>query len=92
MSFAWMAWTLPTALFFLAVAAALATLTWLELRFPTRLRRGWLPLATTRGDRFFISLLTAAFVHVLWISLTDAPVPWATGASLVIGAGLMRWG
>ncbi|MDZ7669703.1 MAG: DUF2160 domain-containing protein [Gammaproteobacteria bacterium] len=88
----WMAWTLPTALFFVAVAMALLTLTWLELRYPTRLRRGWLPLATTRGDRFFISLLTAAFVHVAWLGLTELPLVWASGLSLLLAAGLMRWG
>jgi predicted small integral membrane protein len=88
----WMAWTLPTALFFVAVALALSFLTWLELRFPTRQRRGWLPLATTRGDRFFISLLAAALVHVLWLAFLDAPVWWASGIALVLGAALMRWG
>jgi predicted small integral membrane protein len=92
MSFTWMAWTLPTVVFFVAVAAALLALTWLELRHPTRLRRGWLPIATTRGDRFFISLLVAAFVHVSWLALTDAPVSWASGVSVILGAGLMRWG
>jgi predicted small integral membrane protein len=78
--------------FFVAVAAALLALTWLELRYPTRLRRGWLPIATTRGDRFFISLLGAAFIHVLWLAVTDAPVPGASIISLIVGAGLMRWG
>lgn len=92
MALDWMAWTLPTALFFVAVAMALLTLTWLELRYPTRLRRGWLPLATTRGDRFFISLLTAAFVHVAWLGLTELPLVWASGLSLLLAAGLMRWG
>ncbi|MEQ8859788.1 MAG: DUF2160 family membrane protein [Pseudomonadales bacterium] len=89
---AWMAWTLPTALFFLAVALALLTLTALELRYPTRLRRGLLPLATTRGDRFFISLLAAAFLHVAWLALTDASVLWATLLSVVVAAVLLRWG
>lgn len=88
----WMAWTVPTAVFFAAVALALTVLTWLELRFPTRRRRGWLPLATTRGDRFFIALLTAALVHVLWLAFTDAPVWWASAMALVLGAALMRWG
>lgn len=89
---AWMAWTWPTAAFFLCVALALAVLTVLELKVPTVQRRGWLPLATTRGDRFFISLLVAAFVHVLWLAFLDAPVFWATGLAVLIGAGLMRWG
>lgn len=89
---AWMAWTWPTAAFFLCIALALAVLTALELKVPTAQRRGWLPLATTRGDRFFISLLVAAFVHVSWLAFFDLPVYWATGLSVVIGAGLMRWG
>lgn len=91
-SLAWMAWTWPTALFFIAVAVALVSLTGLELRFPTRRRRGWLPLATTRGDRFFISLLAAAFVHVVWLAVTDAPVVWASAGATLLGASLMRWG
>jgi predicted small integral membrane protein len=89
---AWMAWTWPTAAFFLCVAFALAVLTVLELKAPTVQRRGWLPLATTRGDRFFISLLAAAFVHVLWLAFLDAPLFWATGLSVLLAAGLMRWG
>lgn len=92
MGLEWMAWTLPTAVFFIAVALALLTLTWLEVRYPTRLRRGWLPLATTRGDRFFISLLSAAFLHVAWLAFTELPLPWASGLSLLLAAGLMRWG
>lgn len=85
----WMAWTWPTAAFFLCVALALVGLTLLELRYPTRRRRGWLPIATTRGDRFFIALLAAAGVHVLWLALTDAAVLWASAVSLVIGVALM---
>lgn len=85
----WMAWTWPTAAFFLCVALALAVLTLLELRFPTRLRRGWLPIPTTRGDRFFIALLVAAAVHVSWLALTDAAVLWASVISLVVAAVLM---
>lgn len=88
----WMAWTLPTALFFAAVALALLALTVLELKYPTRLRRGLLPLATTRGDRFFISLLLAAFIHVTWLAFSGWPLLWASGLSVVLAAGLMRWG
>lgn len=88
----WMAWTLPTALFFGAVAVALAVLTVLELRRPTQLRRGILPLPTTRGDRFFIGLLCAAFVHVAWLAASDLDVRVATALSAVLLAVLMRWG
>jgi predicted small integral membrane protein len=59
---------------------------------PTRARRGFLPLITTRGDRLFIGLITTAFVHLSWLGLTDQPV-WPVslaclGLMLVIG----RWG
>jgi predicted small integral membrane protein len=92
MGLGWMAWTTPTAMFFVAVALMLAVLTVLELRWPTRARRGWLPLVTTRGDRVFVSLLAAGFIHAGWLALTDAAVLGATVLSAVLGAALMRWG
>lgn len=88
----WMAWTLPTAVFFATVAAALAIMTVWELISPSVPRRGFLPLVTTRGDRFFIALLAAAFVHVGWLAVTDAPVPIASAVALALGFVLMRWG
>jgi predicted small integral membrane protein len=87
-----MAWTLPTALFFAAVALALALMTAAELRWPSPSRRGFLPLVTTRGDRFFIALLASAFVHAGWLALFDASVLIASLASLILGFVLMRWG
>lgn len=79
----WMAWTLPTALFFAAIASALLVLIALELKRPTLISRGWLPMATTRGDRFFISLLGAAFIHLLWLGLTPWSVLYGSGLALV---------
>ncbi len=92
MGFGWMAWTLPTALFFLSIATAILTMTLLEVYRPTTIRRGFLPLETTRGDRFFISLLGSAFIHVIWLAVSDSPVLWATALSGVYGAILLRWG
>ncbi len=88
----WMAWTLPTALFFAAIGLALVTLTVLELVWPTAARRGLLPLSTTRGDRFFISLLAAAFVHVGFLGFSDGPVWIASIISCLLAISLMRWG
>jgi len=87
-----MAWTLPTALFFGGVTISLVVMTVWELVSPSVARRGLLPLVTTRGDRFFIALLTAAFVHAVWLAVTDAPVPIASSLALVLGLVLMRWG
>lgn len=79
----WMAWTAPTGIFFAAIALALCFLVVLELKRPTALMKGWLPMATTRGDRFFVSLLGAAFIHLLWLGLTGWPVLYASGLAML---------
>jgi predicted small integral membrane protein len=66
---AWMAWTLPTAIFFALLACTLATMTWLAVAYPEAERVGILRIPTTRGDRLFISLIAAAVIHLLWIAL-----------------------
>lgn len=73
-SIAWMAWTLPTAIFFAALACTLAVMTWLAAVYPEAERVGVLSIPTTRGDRLFISLIAAAVIHLAWIGLvgTDA--------------------
>jgi len=47
-----------------------------ELRSPTVMRKGWLPMATTRGDRLFIGLLLAAYVNLAWVGLGERMVQW----------------
>ncbi|MBW7964455.1 MULTISPECIES: DUF2160 domain-containing protein [unclassified Bradyrhizobium] len=68
-SIAWMAWTLPTAIFFVALACTLAVMTWLAAAYPEAERVGVLSIPTTRGDRLFISLILAAVIHLVWIGL-----------------------
>jgi predicted small integral membrane protein len=66
---AWMAWTLPTAIFFALLALTLATMTWLAVAYPEAERVRALRIPTTRGDRLFVSLILAAVIHLLWIGL-----------------------
>ena len=87
-----MAWTWPTAVFFCSIFVALITMTLVELRWPTVPRRGWLPLVTTRGDRFFISLLGSAFIHIGWLAVTDVHVLVASTLSLVYALLVMSRG
>ena len=68
-SIAWMAWTLPTAIFFAALACTLAVMTWLAAAYPEAERVGILRIPTTRGDRLFVSLIVAAVIHLAWIGL-----------------------
>ena len=43
----WMSWTTPTAAFFIGIGLILVGMTTWELRSPSILRRGFLPIATT---------------------------------------------
>ena len=96
--FEWMAWTAPVAVFFVCIATLLAAMTVWEIKSPTTLRKGFLPLATTRGDRLFIGLLSAAYVNLAfvglakklmeWLSLAQEPSVWI---SLVLSMALLAF-
>ena len=88
----WMAWLPATAAFFAIIIATLIVMAVWQHVAPTDLRRGFLPMATTRGDRLFIGLLTTAFVHLAWLALTDL-APWpALALSLALMAVIGKWG
>lgn len=72
----WMAWTTPVAIFFTCIAVMLVGMTVWEVRSPSVLRKGWLPMETTRGDRLFIGLLLAAYVNLAWVGLGEQMVQW----------------
>ena len=74
--FQWMVWTTPVAIFFSCIGLMLVGMTVWELKSPTTLRRGWLPIETTRGDRLFIGLLTAAFLNLIFIGLAGKLQEW----------------
>ena len=74
--FAWMAWTLPVAVFFFCIVLMLAGMTVWEIKSPTVMRKGFLPIATTRGDRLFIGLLAAAYVNLAFLALSERMIAW----------------
>lgn len=92
MSFWWMYWTLPTALFFITIFLMLCGMLVWELVSPTIERRGFLMVPTTRGTRFFLGLLGSAYIHLAWIGLTDATLWFALPISAVWMVIIMRWG
>ena len=82
---AWMAWTLPTAIFFVMLALTLGChdLAW-RSPIPKPSASACLRIPTTRGDRLFISLVLAAVIHLLWIGFVGIdPI-----ATLPIGEGV----
>ena len=101
--FEWMAWTTPVAVFFGCIVLMLIGMTVWELRSPTVMRKGFLPIATTRGDRLFIGLLSAAYVNLLFVafseklmealSLEEEPSVWISFVlSMALLALIMRKG
>lgn len=101
--FDWMAWTTPVAVFFVCIALMLVGMTVWEIKSPTVARKGFLPIETTRGDRLFIGLLTAAYINLVWVglgekmqewmSLEDEPTVWISFVlSMLVLAWVMRKG
>jgi predicted small integral membrane protein len=92
MNLEWMAWTLPTAVFFITIALILTAMGIWQVISPTIERRGFLPIATTRGDRLFIGLLGSAYIHLAWLGLTNLSLYFALAIAVVWMIVVMRWG
>lgn len=87
-----MAWTWPTAAFFLFILAALIGMSiWERLDPGGGPRTGILMLDTTRGDRLFISLLGSAFIHLAWLGLVGTPLWGAVIISIIYAVAVFRW-
>ena len=91
-AFSWMAWTLEVAVFFIGVVLMLIGMTIWQVRSPSIERKGFLPISTTRGDRLFIGLLSAAYVNLAWAGLTDLTQWVAAVLGFVVLLVMMRWG
>jgi predicted small integral membrane protein len=78
MALEWMAWTLPTAVFFICIVLMLAGMGVWHALVPTVERRG--------------GLLSGAYIHLAWIGLTDLSLWWALGLTIAWIATLLRWG
>ncbi|MCA0271310.1 MAG: DUF2160 domain-containing protein [Proteobacteria bacterium] len=87
----WMAWTVPTAIFFVVIACLLLTFTILAIKFPETPRTGILRIETTRGDRLFITLLGSAFINLAWLGLVSAPQWGALIVCLIYAFAVFRW-
>lgn len=87
----WMAWTGPTAIFFVVIACLLITFTVLAIKYPETPRVGILRIETTRGDRLFITLLGSAFINLAWLGLADAPQWGALVVCALYAVAVFRW-
>ena len=101
--FEWMAWTTPVAVFFGCIVLMIAGMTVWEIKSPTVMRKGFLPMATTRGDRLFIGLLSAAYVNLAFVGISgwlgqvlgldgDPSIWFSFVASMILLVWIMRKG
>jgi len=88
----WMAWTWQTAVFCIFIGVLLAGMVIWEIRSPGGApRRGILHIVTTRGDRLFISLLSAAYIHLGWLAVLGTPLWGATLVSAAVAVLVFRY-
>lgn len=88
----WMAWSFPSALFFMTIFLLLALMAVWEYAAPGgHPRIGILRFETTRGDRLFVSLLGSAFIHLAWLGLIGPNLWWALALSVVYAVGVFRY-
>jgi predicted small integral membrane protein len=88
----WMAWTFPTAVFFVTIFALISLMAVWEYASPGgNPRIGILRFETTRGDRLFISLLGAAYINLAWLGLIGSSLWWALALSVVYAIGVFRY-
>ena len=75
MGLSWMAWTWPTAAFFIVVVLSIASMgIWEHYSPGGNPRRGVFGLDTTRGDRLFISWFGTGFINMGWLAFYGAPL------------------
>lgn len=88
----WMAWTWPTAAFFLFIVLCLLAMSVWEYYSPGgNPRRGILGLDTTRGDRLFISILGSIFIFLGWLGIVGTPLWGALFISLIYSFVVFKW-
>jgi predicted small integral membrane protein len=88
---AWMAWTWETAAFFGFIAGCLTVLTLLAIYRPETPRMGILRFPTTRGDRFFVTLLGSAVIFIVWMRLGGGDLWFPLAGAFAYGIAMFRF-
>jgi len=85
----WMQWTISTLVFLGTIILLLVGLTIWDMKDPGWAREGYiLPIATTRGDRFFMGLLLTGIIFCLWLVFFGKTAVWGVviiGALTIVG-------
>ncbi|SKA64303.1 DUF2160 domain-containing protein [Desulfobaculum bizertense] len=90
---AWMYWTVPTGLAIGGLFFALFCMTVWDVVSPSIPRKGFYPIITRRGDRFFIGIMSAIFIFLVWLGIAGGSM-LLIPTFLAVAWGLIqgRWG
>lgn len=89
----WMYWTTPSALVFVVLFVAIVGMGVWDRFSPGYARKGFLPMVTTRGDRFFVAVMTLVGICLLWLAFLGATHLWGPLALATLAfAVILRWG
>ena len=84
----WLNWTIPTLLFLGTIITLLIGLTIWDMKDPGWSREGYLlPIATTRGDRFFMGLLLTGIYFCLLLAFFGPSAAWTVVVAGVLFIG-----
>lgn len=82
--FRWMQWNWAGSLFFMFLFLSIAGLTVWDVLAQGTARKGFLPMATTRGDRLFIGIMISIGFTLLWLALVGNQALWLAAVLLII--------
>jgi predicted small integral membrane protein len=66
-------------------------MTVLAVKRPEKPRVGVLGIATTRGDRLFITLVGSCYIALAWLGLAGPPLWGALGLCLLYAVAVFRF-
>ena len=91
--FAWMLWTVPSAIAFALIVTLIIIVNIVDVFVPGYSRKGFLPIATTRGDRLYIALVSVVLVFLLWMKFVpENGLIYSLAVVLPLFLVLMIWG
>jgi len=88
---AWMYWTTPSAIAIGGLVLVLVGMGVWDAYAPSLPRKGWLPMATTRGDRLFVGIMAVIGIHAVWLGTAGAVLLWIpifVAVVVAMGVGL----
>ncbi|WP_455364708.1 DUF2160 family membrane protein [[Eubacterium] cellulosolvens] len=89
----WMFWTTSTLIFLGAVILFFSALIIIDLKNRSVIpKKGFLPFATTRGDRIFLGMAVLMAIGILWLKFVPIPMRYSIIAGIIAVIIFVIWG